>query len=233
MSVSVLLLASGHSTRFGGINKLTLELTPGVTILEQSIRSILKSSIATQLIITVNGETEPRVNVLLKRLALTAKVVTGGIERTDSVRNGLAACEGDYVLIHDAARPFASKDLFNRVLNGIEEDKCAIPVIPIVDTLYQIDESSKVFAVADRASLVAVQTPQGFPLDKIRDAHDKAKDDGTNYADDGSLFLYQGYDVAIVVGEKSNMKITYPADLEVARVLAIKSGILEGMHIVN
>jgi 2-C-methyl-D-erythritol 4-phosphate cytidylyltransferase len=233
MSVAVLLLASGRSTRFGGANKLNLEITPGVTVLELSLRNILKSGIANQLVITASDETEARINLIINRLSIPAEIVYGGEERRDSVRNGLRACKCEYVMIHDAARPFASVELYKRVYNGIDDKRCAIPALPVTDTIYQVDETGKVFGVAHRDGIVAVQTPQGFPLETLMMLHEKEHEKGLNFTDDGSMFLHYGYEVELVEGEKNNMKITYPTDLEIARIMAIKAGILEGMRIGN
>ena len=148
----------------------------------------------------------------------------------DSVRNALQACTKDFVLIHDAARPFASEALFARVEAALDADHCVIPVVPLVDTVYQVDERGSVYRMMQRESLFAVQTPQGFPTELLRSAHESAARDGVQTTDDGSVFLHCGLGVKTVEGEKANFKITYPTDLEIARIMAIKSEILEAMH---
>lgn len=116
-------------------------------------------------------------------LGIPWKVVAGGALRQDSVRNGLSALPDDCmeVLIHDAARPFVSPVLVNRILDGLHGEasgECVaacIPGIPVVDTIKVMDEEKKVVATPDRKHLMAVQTPQGFSLAFLRAAHQRAE----------------------------------------------------------
>lgn len=134
-------------------------------------------------------------------------VVAGGATRSASVRAGLAAvpAEADTVLVHDAARPHASSDLWRRVLAAVAGGADgAVPGVPIVDTLRELDG-----ATVDRSRFVAVQTPQGFPAALLRRAHE-GEPDGT---DDASLVEAIGGKVLVVDGEPANRKITTPDDL--------------------
>ena len=162
--------------------------------------------------------------------------VAGGPTRTASVRNGLAAVpvDADVILVHDAARPFASEHLFAAVIDAV----CAgvdgaIPGLPVTDTVKSIEvvESSslglevsysaanmavpRVVATPDRATLVAVQTPQAFRADVLRRAYLSALD----ATDDSVLVESVGGTVVVVPGEVDNRKITHPDDLEWARDL--------------
>ena len=141
--------------------------------------------------------------------------VAGGATRSDSVRAGLAAVPVDATIIcvHDAARPFADPSLFDRAVAAVVAGADgAIPAIAVTDTI-KVVADGVVVATPDRASLVAVQTPQAFRADVLRRAHTSA-DTST---DDAALVEAIGGRVVVVEGDTRNRKITRPDDLEWAR----------------
>jgi 2-C-methyl-D-erythritol 4-phosphate cytidylyltransferase len=158
------------------------------------------------------------------------RIVAGGPTRTASVRHGLVAvpAEADIIIVHDAARPFASVNLFTAVTNAVLAGADgAVPGLPVVDTVKVIEVRSvnhhpqnsgaavaaHVVNTPDRGTLVAVQTPQAFTGTMLRTAH--ARDiEGT---DDASLVEAIGGTVIVVPGENDNRKITLPEDLDWAR----------------
>ncbi len=152
-------------------------------------------------------------------------VVPGGGTRADSVRCGLTAVPDDaeVILVHDAARPLASPDLFAAVIAAVTDGGAdgAVPGVPPSDTIKTVDESGRVTGTLDRASLVAVQTPQAFRADVLRRAHDGAPVTGAT--DDAMLVESMGGTVRVVPGEPGNLKITDPDDLAAAeRLLAVR-----------
>jgi 2-C-methyl-D-erythritol 4-phosphate cytidylyltransferase len=157
-------------------------------------------------------------------------VVTGGATRADSVRRGLAAVPPDatVVLVHDAARPLASPDLFVAVISAVTDGGAdgAVPGVPPSDTIKAVDESGRVTDTLDRATLMAVQTPQAFRADVLRRAHDsEAARASAGATDDAMLVEALGGTVQVVPGEPGNLKITDPADLGAAeRLLAAQEG---------
>ena len=173
-------------------------------------------------------EEHKRVTVLMRdaSLGLPWKVVAGGALRQDSVRNGLSVLPDDCeeVLIHDAARPFVSPALVNRILDGLhgetpgERIAACIPGVPVVDTIKVMDGDGKVVATPDRKHLRAVQTPQGFSLAFLRAAHQRAEQEGWVVTDDASLLELCGHAVHVAEGEVGNKKITTPEDLEMLRM---------------
>ncbi len=153
-------------------------------------------------------------------------VVTGGATRAESVRCGLAAVPADaeVIVVHDAARPLASPALFDAVLDAVDGGGAdgAVPGIPPSDTIKAVDESGRVTSTLDRATLVAVQTPQAFRAAVLRRAHEQAPSSAT---DDAMLVEALGGRVQVVPGEPGNLKITRPGDLEAAeRLLAAREG---------
>jgi 2-C-methyl-D-erythritol 4-phosphate cytidylyltransferase len=148
--------------------------------------------------------------------------VPGGATRTESVRAGLDAVpsEADIICVHDAARPLATAELYGRVIAAVEAGAdAAVPGIPVTDTIKVVDADGVVVATPDRATLVAVQTPQAFRAGVLRAAH-AAGGEGT---DDAVLVESIGGRVVVVAGEVDNRKITEPADLEWARARALES----------
>ncbi len=226
--VWTILLAAGQGTRLaastGGLAKQFLEWK-GAPLYWESARVFARCARMRGLIFVFPEtclETErERVERLMHAcpLGLPWKVTAGGRLRQDSVRQGMAAlpesCEK--VLVHDAARPFASPALVNRVLDGLgergEESAAAcIPGIPVIDTIKVVDAGG-VISTPDRRRLVAVQTPQGFWLDSLRTAHERAEREGWVVTDDAGLLELCGERVRVVEGEQGNTKITTPEDL--------------------
>lgn len=148
--------------------------------------------------------------------------VPGGLTRSQSVRNGLHAVPEDATIIcvHDAARPFADEALFHRVIAAVESGAdAAVPGIPVSDTIKVVDDGV-VASTPDRSTLVAVQTPQAFRADRLREAHRTEAE----ASDDAALVERLGGRVAVVEGDPENRKITRPEDLEWARRIAATAG---------
>jgi 2-C-methyl-D-erythritol 4-phosphate cytidylyltransferase len=143
-----------------------------------------------------------------------AAAVPGGAQRSDSVRAGLAAVAptAEIVVVHDAARPLASTELFDAVVSAVRDGADgAVPSVPVSDTIKRVD-GERVVETVDRSSLVAVQTPQAFRADVLRRAHASA-DDAT---DDAALVESVGGIVVVVPGEPTNLKVTNARDLAIA-----------------
>jgi 2-C-methyl-D-erythritol 4-phosphate cytidylyltransferase len=144
--------------------------------------------------------------------------VAGGETRSESVRAGLAAVpeDADIVCVHDAARPLAGPELYRRVIEAVQAGADgAVPAVPVSDTIKIVAGDGSVVATPDRATLVAVQTPQAFRADMLRKAHAE----GGEGTDDASLVEAIGGHVVTVPGDVSNRKITDRADLEWANSL--------------
>ena len=144
-------------------------------------------------------------------------VVTGGASRSQSVRSGLAAVPADVevILVHDAARPLATPELYRSVIAAVQEGAdAAVPGVPVPDTLKAVRDGV-VRATVERDGLVAVQTPQAFRAAVLRAAHA-----GEPVAsDDAALVEANGGKVRVVPGHPRTFKITTPADLDLARIL--------------
>jgi 2-C-methyl-D-erythritol 4-phosphate cytidylyltransferase len=154
---------------------------------------------------------------------LPVTLVAGGETRSDSVRQGLAvlAPDTERVLIHDAARPFVTPALIDRVL-AASRGGAVIPGIRATDTLKQVDADGLVVGTIDRTTAWQAQTPQAFPYGMLLAAHAQALARGWQVTDDASLCELVGEAVRVVDGDPENLKITHPFDFEIARLLAGK-----------
>jgi 2-C-methyl-D-erythritol 4-phosphate cytidylyltransferase len=157
-------------------------------------------------------------DILKKKVEL----VVGGEHRQQSVENALnavAAAPDDIVLVHDAVRPFVNEEIIQEVIEAAEKYGAAIAGLPAVDTVKQVErtaEGALIKATIPRAGIVMAQTPQGFRYSVIKKAFDEASADGFLGTDEASLVERSGHDVAVVMGSPRNMKITAPADMELA-----------------
>jgi 2-C-methyl-D-erythritol 4-phosphate cytidylyltransferase len=144
-------------------------------------------------------------------------VAAGGATRSDSVRAGLALVPGDadVIVVHDAARPLATPELFHAAIaavrNGADAAICAVHVS---DTVKRVTDHV-VVETLDRRHLVAVQTPQAFRADALRAAHARGRD----ATDDAALVEASGGKVVVVPGDPHNFKVTNPGDVAVAEAL--------------
>lgn len=182
-----------------------------------------KSDKINDIIISCEKSNIERVKDLIKKFKLKKikDVVAGGATRSASVYNGLKALdeETDYVLIHDGARPFLTRDLIDRCFAAALKHKAVICAVICSSTIKQADKKLRVISTLDRNSLWQVQTPQVFSYKLIRCAYDKFKNKKSGAFDDASLVEKLGQKVQIVPGNNLNIKITTPADLKIARAI--------------
>jgi len=207
--IAAIIAAGGSGERFGAsIPKALIQLGDR-TLLEHSISAL--SSVADEIVVSAPAGYEDQIRALV---GTEITVVTGGATRSESVRLGLAAISGaDFVLVHDAARALASRELASRVVAALKAgDVAVIPALPEVDTVKVIDAQGYVSSTPDRASLRRVQTPQGFTYSVLKKAHEAAGD----ATDDAALVAHAGHKVRVIDGEERALKITTPQDLATA-----------------
>ena len=150
------------------------------------------------------------------------ELVAGGEHRQQSVEqalNAISAAADDVVLVHDAVRPLVTTEIIDEVIEATKKYGAAIAGLPAVDTIKQVERTSDgaiVKATIPRAGIVLAQTPQGFHYSVIKKAFDEAAADGFTGTDEASLVERSGHEVAVVMGSPRNIKITTPADMELA-----------------
>ncbi|HEX4490869.1 MAG TPA: 2-C-methyl-D-erythritol 4-phosphate cytidylyltransferase [Acidimicrobiia bacterium] len=203
MSVWGIVVAGGSGTRFGAAKQFAR--LGGVTVLERSIATTARACDHVVVALPAESGWQP---------ASPVRAVAGGETRAASVRAGLAAVADDaeIVVVHDAARPLASRVLFASVIAAVRAGAdAAIPALEITDTVKRV-AGERVLETVSREGLVVVQTPQAFRADALRRAHAS----GADGSDDAVLVEQGGGDVRVVAGEPRNLKITVPDDLEIA-----------------
>ncbi len=168
---------------------------------------------------------------LLKAISLAHPVdlIPGGRERQDSVYHALAASEGaaPLVAIHDGVRPFVLPGHISETIRCAASAGAAVLAVPAADTLKRGDETLCVKETLPREGIWIVQTPQCFRYEIIREAHEKAKQEGVYATDDAHLVEQAGFPVKLVPGSRFNFKITTSEDLALARAVQASRGLIE------
>ncbi|GAA1710403.1 2-C-methyl-D-erythritol 4-phosphate cytidylyltransferase [Isoptericola hypogeus] len=214
--VSAIVTCAGRGVRFGG-NKLLVKIN-GVTILEKTVREFVHPSID-EIIVTISPENRDVYHeILVEKAGLPVTLVDGGEERFISAQLGLAATNGDIVMVHDGVRPFVNSELIDRALAAGVEHGAAMLGMPTVVQLKTVDDDEFVTGSLDRSHSWLGQTPQVFRRDLLEVAYEKAI--ASSYhriSDDADLVAeFTGHRVKIVKGEDYNIKITTRTDLVIA-----------------
>lgn len=211
-----IILAGGSGSRMGaGCNKVLLTLG-GEPVIQRSIRAF--DGLVDGIVLVSRSEDMPAMREMLAKSGLSATVVPGGATRQESVWNGLCALPKGvkHVLIHDGARCLVDADTIRRCKVSVEVHGTGVAAVPVVDTIKQVDTDGIVAATPDRSSLMAVQTPQGFRLPIIMKAHEAARQAGFTGTDDASLVERIGHPVRLTQGNRRNIKLTTPEDINMA-----------------
>jgi len=222
---AALIVAAGRGQRFGGALPKQYADLAGCAVLRHTVRAMQAHGHVDLVRCVIHADDRELYEVAVQGLDLLDPVL-GGSERQESVRLGLESLEGlgiDTVLIHDAARPFVDKQTIDGVLAALEEHPGAIPALAVADTLKR-GQGGIVSTTVPRTDLYRAQTPQGFRLAAILDAHQKPG--AADVTDDAQLFENLGLAVALTEGHEDNFKITKGEDLMRAeRLLAARSEI--------
>ncbi|NLO56592.1 MAG: 2-C-methyl-D-erythritol 2,4-cyclodiphosphate synthase [Thermovirga sp.] len=216
---SFLIVAAGMGQRFGGSPKQFEELG-GRPLWEWSARTALelKDAGVNQVVLVA----PPGMELLFEKVdagfrgKLDLDIVVGGKTRQDSVLRGLEASREEMVMIHDAARPFTSVELCQRLMVKAVERGSAIPVLPVTDAL-KLTKEGVITGSMPRDGLVATQTPQVYRRDEIKNALEETRG---KINDEAEAWLASGRELGWVMGDPLNFKITFREDLEMARRIA-------------
>ncbi len=216
--VAVLVPAAGAGVRLGPGAPKALRPLAGEPLLVHAVRRIAGAPSVRVIVVAAPPADVESVRELLAPVA-PVTVVPGGAERQASVAAALAAVPPgpEIVLVHDAARALTPSELVESVAEAVRRGHDAvIPVLPVVDTIKEVDPGERVLGTVDRSALRAVQTPQGFRRSVLAAAHESAGDPLT---DDAGLVEKQGVPVVCVPGSEFALKITRPFDLALAEHL--------------
>jgi len=218
--VAGIVAAGGAGVRAGAAKQWLV--LGGETVLRRAARALAASPLVDEIVAVVPEGEQRRGAQEVAGLGKPARAVAGGAARADSVRNGLAAAEGSaVVLVHDAARPFATPALAARVVEAAARDGAALAALPVTDTVKRGagEADLRVAETLDRRTLWLAQTPQGFRRDLLLRAYEAAGTAAAAATDECSLVERLGAPVTLVPGELGNFKITGPADVERARAV--------------
>jgi len=224
--IAAILPAAGLGTRMGAETpKQFLELD-GAPIVILSLRSIASCELVTDIIVATRGDEVGRLEERIRgeKFKQSVRVVRGGDSRQESVSQALQLITNDteIVLVHDAVRPFVTREQIARVIEEARKCRAAILGIPAMDTVKEVKRASLpedvalITATIPRERIVLAQTPQAFSTKLLKEAFARAQADGVNASDEAGLIERLGYDVHVVLGSERNMKITKPADMELA-----------------
>lgn len=232
MKISVIAVAAGKGTRAKlGYNKAYYDLG-GRTVLETTLRTL--SGCAVQEIVPVIAEEDADAYArLIPAIPKVTAPVFGGETRRDSVYHGLKtlSADTDIVLIHDAARPFVTREIVDAVIRDTEKYRSAVICTPVTDTVKRVDGSMNAVATEDRRSLVTVQTPQGFDFSMLMEAYETLPADEMA-TDDAYLFekKYGSVHLTAVPGAEKNRKLTNPEDFAMNELPAFRTGTGYDVH---
>jgi 2-C-methyl-D-erythritol 4-phosphate cytidylyltransferase len=209
------IVAAGSGSRLGGHEPKALLTIGGRPLVAMAVERALASPSIASVVVAAPAGFEARVRELLAPHAASSVVVTGGATRQRSVAAGLTAIEAQVhvVVVHDAARPFASPELFTAVVDAVMAGAdAAAPVLPLVDTVKRVRDGS-IIGTEPRDDLALAQTPQACRTELLRDGLAKAEESGLDFTDDAGLLEWVGVSVRTVSGEPGNFKVTTPSDL--------------------
>ncbi len=216
---AALIVAAGRGQRFtGSLPKQYADLA-GRPVLRHSLETFAYHPRVQDLRVVIHPDDLPLYRAASKGLEV-GKHVAGGDSRQDSVRRGLeslAEDAPDLILIHDAARPLLAPEVIDNVLDALEIHSGAIPALPVVDTLKR-GHDGLITDTAARQDLWRAQTPQGFHVTDILRAHAAARTSGEALTDDAAVAEAAGLGVALVPGNRENIKVTTQEDLETAEL---------------
>jgi 2-C-methyl-D-erythritol 4-phosphate cytidylyltransferase len=220
--LGIVIAAGGGGSRFGAENKLFMELR-GLPLFIWSVRNFLAVCPGANIVISASAEALPEFQQYLTKLLPDSGVqlVPGGMTRPESVINGLQALpEGlKWVAVHDAARPLADAELLMACLEKAAQFGGAAPVKAVTDTIKKVDAKGFAITTIDRAPLRAIETPQIFDLEKLRQAYESLGDQALDYTDDAGVFTACGGKVFLLDNPSPNLKLTYPEDYRILQQL--------------
>jgi 2-C-methyl-D-erythritol 4-phosphate cytidylyltransferase/2-C-methyl-D-erythritol 2,4-cyclodiphosphate synthase len=209
VTTTALIVAAGKGERLGGGIPKQYRMLGGKPVLRWAVESLTRHPAVRATRVVIGEGQEELASASLAGLDV-GEIIPGGVERADSVRAGLAAVDGNAVLVHDAARPFCPPAVIDRLLASLEFYEGAAPVLPVGDTLSRLGDTLE--GPVDRTGLVRVQTPQAFRLDALKAAYGRWS--GPSPTDETTVVAAAGMRVAAVEGDAGLEKLTLPGDFD-------------------
>jgi 2-C-methyl-D-erythritol 4-phosphate cytidylyltransferase len=218
-SITAILLMAGIGSRLGSSFPKQFHPLGQLKIYQQTLQTFLESGLFEQIILVCHPDW---IDEVKNEVPTEVQVVPGGPTRQASSLRGLQACNAtDFVMIHDAVRPFVSLEILQRNVSLVSEHRAVDTCIPSADTIVHSEDGTFIKAIPARKAYLRGQTPQTFDYQLICEAHQKTRQ--ANATDDCSLILELGHPVAVVLGEENNIKITTELDIELAEWILQKN----------
>ena len=222
LHVGVVVPAAGLGIRMGGARKPFLELD-GEPLLLHALRPFLKDDRVVTVVVSLAPQDVDKIADWIRRLDDRIKLVEGGVNRTESVRNAVSVLPTtlDVIAIHDAVRPLVTSAIVGECIDLATTGVCAVAGCPVIDTIKRVNEEFQVLETADRNVLWHAHTPQVFPANLLR----KAYESGEVGTDDAMLLESFNARLQMVDDGGTNIKVTRPADLIIAQaILGLQCG---------
>ena len=230
--VAVIVACGGLGLRFGGDAADTekqFALLAGKPVLAHTLDVLAGHPRIELAVLVLPGKLVSRGEALIRGEAAgydkVRAVVAGGASRRESVAHGLVALErlgwDGPVLVQDGVRPCTPPEVYDRVIDGVLARGNAVAAIPLRDSLKRAEDGGLVLENVDRRNLWQIQTPQGFWMAELREAHEEGRRRGIQATDDAALVEALGRQVYLVEGHPANSKLTYPEDMAVLEALLL------------
>lgn len=218
MKIKTIIPASGTGTRFGGNTPKQFLKIDGKEILAHSISAFHSLKAIDEIIISTRTEYFEIIKLIIRKnnFHKIKHIVEGGKLRQDSVYRGLMNLEcsdEDIILVHDAVRPFISREKIIEIIDEAVKYDCVVPGLKIPETIKKVSRKNFVETTIDREMLRAIQTPQAFRYGILKKSFMKAIEDKFTGTDESSIVEHSGYRVKVIEGERKNIKITVREDM--------------------
>lgn len=222
--VTAVVVAAGSGVRLGGTVPKALRTIAGKALVRHAVDNLIAGGCSRVIVMIADSERQAFEEALqIAAPGSGVELAVGGEQRQDSVSNGLALVDTDFVLVHDAARPLVPSSLVAEIISQLRSGSdCVIPVLPVVDSIREVGADGR-SSVIDRGRLRAVQTPQGFRTDVLVAAHRRVSELGVEVTDDAAAVETLGVEVQLIPGSEMALKVTRPIDLVIAEQLLKES----------
>ena len=224
MTIGLVIPAAGVGNRFSKDVKKQFYQIDNKPILYFTLRNILSAYNFSEVVIGISDSDRDEINEIIEDLNLDInfKIVLGGETRAHTVMNCLQAVMSDMVLIHDAVRPFVTKETVQDIIAGAIEFDGAVPAIMVRDTVKRVDNKGVIQKTEEREGLYLAHTPQGFKTNIIKNALKESINKGLNVTDESSAMEMYGSKIKIVPSSYDNIKVTYIQDIDIINILKDK-----------
>jgi 2-C-methyl-D-erythritol 4-phosphate cytidylyltransferase len=221
--LSAIVLAAGRSTRMGGSeNKQFLKLA-GKPLVWFSLDAFQRCPVIDEIVLVRRPDYTEEAERVGREFPKVTALADGGVERQNSVWNGLEKVRGDIVAVHDGARPLITPELIEATAHSAREHGTGIAATKIVDTIKEVNDDRTVSRTIDRSKLWAVQTPQTVRTEILRQAYRLVFEKNLVVTDEAAAVELLGAPVHLVDTPSWNLKITTPSDLAIADALLYSS----------